>query len=252
MTSDEYIQSVLQKYNVQTGPGTPAYQARQGLNPLIEQWARDQLLEVKLSGSYVKGTAVRGRADVDLLISLDSNCSDTIEEIYNSLVIQVRNAGYTPRRQDVSIGLTYLGTEVDLVPAKKHSGNTNDHSLWRDRAKTWIKTNVDDHIRIVTKSNRIDEIKALKIWRQLHDLEFPSIYLELTTIEAVKGKPIGQVASNVYSAFQYLANSFMYARIVDPANTNNFISDTLSIMEKAQIVSQARSSLGKELNEIIW
>jgi hypothetical protein len=253
VTADEYVRWVLSKYKVSTGPASPAYLARQALAPTIRTWAGINLLEIKYSGSYAKGTAVRGRTDVDLLISLSSDTPDTLRDIYNSLYQYIQRCGFSARRQDVSIGITYDSVNVDLVPARKHPGHTNDHSLYRRRGDTWTQTNVDQHISLVFNSGRTEEIRAVKIWRQLHAVDFPSIYLELTILHALYGKHSGQPATNTLAVLQYLRDSFSTARVVDPANSNNVISNELFDPGKLAVASAARTSLTKtRWEEIIW
>jgi hypothetical protein len=221
--------------------------------PVTKSWAGDYFVEVKYSGSYAKGTAVRGRTDVDLFISLASDTPHTLRDIYDNLFQYVQRCGYNPRRQDVSIGITYGVMKVDLVPARKHSGHTNDHSLYRRRGDTWTQTNVDTHINLVRNSGRTEEIRALKIWRQLHGVDFPSIYLELSVLDALYRRHTGQPAANTLSALEYLCDRFVAARVVDPANTNNVISDELSYSGKLAVASAARTSLTKtKWEEIIW
>ena len=41
-------------------------------------------------------------------------------------------------------------------------------------------------------------------------------------------------------------------RVVDPANTNNILSDDLTSSEKQRIVQQARADLNKNWNQVIW
>ena len=252
MTSDDYVRQVLTKYQVSTGPYSQAVQTFNALTPMIKEWASTQLVEVKPSGSYAKGTAIRGKTDVDMFISLAPNTTQTLKELYNMLLKRVREKGYNPRAQNVSIGITHNGINVDLVPAKKHQGYTSDHSLYRRKADTWTQTNVDTHIKLVSQSGRTEEIRAIKIWRQLHNIEFTSFYLELTVIEALKGRYTGQPAANVLAVLDYLSNGLVN-RVIDPANSNNVISEDLTISEKISVRSQAKTSRAKQSwGEIIW
>ena len=131
---------------------------------------------------------------------------------------------------------------MDLVPAKHQGGNSDDHSLYRRRADTWTQTNVTKHIAIVTSGGRISETRVLKLWRNQKQLDFPSFYLELTTIAALSGAR-GTLSQNVWKAFEYLRDRFPNARVVDPANTNNIISDDLSAADKAKISAAAKQAL---------
>jgi hypothetical protein len=196
---------------------------------------------------------VRGRTDVDLFISLDSTTPNSLRDIYDHLFQHIQHYGLSPRRQDVSIGITYGDVKVDLVPGRKHPGHTNDHSLYRRRADTWTQTNVDSHINLVANSGRTEEIRAIKIWRQLHGVDFPSIYLELTVLDALYRRHTGECAANTLSALEYLRDQFVGARVIDPANSNNVISDEISYSGKLEVASVARTSLTKaRWEDIIW
>src|SRR4029077_3229366 len=126
----------------------------------------------------------------------------------------------------------------DLVPAKHQGGNSEYHSLYRRRADTWAQTNVMTHIATVSGSARLSEIRVLKLWRDQKRLDLPSFYLELTVIEALSGAR-SSLSQNVWRALEYLRDRFPNARVVDPANTNNVISDDLTVSDKAKIASAA-------------
>jgi len=255
LTGDEYVRNVLSKYAVSAGQGSLAYNAANQVYPIIQKWAGTQLLEASFSGSYAKGTSVRGVTDVDLFISLKSDTSNTLKEIFDSLYSAVVSAGYSSaKKQHVSIHCKHGGIDVDLVPGVKQSGNTDDHWLYVNRAgKERIQTNIVKHINIVKGSSRFEEIKAIKIWRLLHSIDICSFYLELAVIEALKGYKIGNVASNVLRALKYLGSDFVDACFVDPANTNNVISDELSLEEKRAVAAKAKQSRAQQHWEnIIW
>ncbi|MFC5700146.1 hypothetical protein ACFPVX_02520 [Cohnella faecalis] len=252
--SDAYVLSVANKYrinsvidpNIQTKVINP-------LNRIIIQWAGSCLNNVYLSGSRLKGTAITLSSDFDLFISLKSDTDNTLKEIYESLSFSLEQAGLETRRQNVSLGINVGGNQVDLVPAKKRSGNTNYHSLYISKRNTWTQTNVVEHANIVRVSGRSTEIVLLKIWRKLHGLSFPSIYLELTVIKALKGVSRNDPANNFWILLQYLRDEFVDLIIIDPCNSANIISDDLYKYEKEAIRKQARDSLSQKYwKDIIW
>jgi hypothetical protein len=253
MTEDEYLLSVVQKYKVEDGidSSTQLYV----INPLvsfIKGWAGEYLNAIYLSGSRAKGTAIILSSDIDLFISLKSDTSGTLEDIYNALYDEVTKQGVTARKQNVSIGIDYQGHSIDLVPAKKRLGNTNFHSLYRNRAGTWTQTNVATHINLVKDSGRITEIVALKIWRKLHGLEFPSIYLELTVLKALAYKNKNQPAKNFCTVLEYLRDEFVDKVVIDPSNSNNTISDDIYKYEKQAIASKAKENINQYWENVIW
>ena len=223
------------------------------IKSVLTEWAGTQLSSLKQSGSSAKGTAVHGIADFDIFISLKSDTTQTLKELYNLLDTFVASKGYTTKRQNVSLGIVSNELDIDLVPGKIQSGYQNYHSIYSSKKDTWMQTNIDLHINNVVNSKRQDEIILTKIWRKIHNLEFPSIYLELSLLEAIKNRAYGEIGNNFRAVLSYLKDDFVDANIFDPANTNNNVSDMLSKYEKQQIAAKAQSSLNEPYwEQIIW
>ncbi len=233
----------------------PPYVALAHFNPLISQWAGGHLLETKLSGSHAKGTAVKICADVDIFISLSSNLGNSLADIYQNLFnFFDSRSGYKPRKQNVSIRVN-LGSSgtIDLVPGKRHPDYSNYHSLHVRRHQTWMQTNVDEHIRVVKSANLADVIKLTKIWRERHQLNFPSLYLELAVIRALENNRVGDITDHFIRVLVWLGQNITSARFVDPANTNNVISDDLTISEKAAIERKAiEFQRASNWGQVVW
>lgn len=254
MGPDQYIMSVFRKYHIQKDMDLlTKWFVIDPLQEAIKQWAGTCLNGLEFSGSRAKGTATTLSSDFDLFISLKHDTDNTLKEIYESLYSFLVQKGYKARKQNVSIGVRYWETDVDLVPAKKRAGNTNDHSLYISKRDTWTQTNVIEHINKVKNSGRIIEIVLLKVWRKLHGLDFPSIYLELTVIEALKGKSKSDPANNFLSLLDYLRDEFVDKNVIDPANSNNIISDDLYKYEREAIRKKAIESRSQRYwGNIIW
>jgi Nucleotidyltransferase domain len=251
MSADTYLQTILTREAVNTAATSPVRGVQTTLQPLLNEWAGNQLRTVHPSGSFAKGTANRSGTDIDLFVSLKSDTTDTLKEIYSKLFNRLKEKGYTPKQQNVSINIRVGAYDVDLVPAKHQGGNSEDHSLYRRRADTWTQTNVAKHVATVVNAGRSSEIRTLKLWRNQKQLDFPSFYLELTAIVALSSAP-ATLSQKVWSAFEYLRDRFPNGRIVDPANTNNIISDDLSTADKAKIAAAAGRALqAKDWNEIV-
>ena len=253
MTENQYILSAIKKHALDSTRSSSALRAALRLHPMIRRWAGSYLLKIVPTGSFAKRTAIKGTTDIDLFISLSSKTPFTLVEIYGSLSDYLKKIGYPVREQNVSIGIDSNNFKIDLVPAKKQAGSLWDHSIYRRKAKTWIKTNVNRHIVLVRNSSRLNEIRAMKVWRNLHNLEFPSFYLELSVINALKGCMPFRLASNIIRVLGYLSDDFVDARIEDPANSNNVVSDDLTREERLEVAKAAYSSLEERFwEQIIW
>ena len=247
MTADEYLWNILSAQAIDNGTNSPAFQAAQALYPIIRQWAGNALVSIEPSGSYAKGTANRNGTDIDLFISISENCTSTLKEIYDGLLKQMSDAGFSPRAQNVSINIRIKSAggvqyDVDLVPAKRQGAYDQDHSLWVSRSGTWKKTNIQTHIWTVQKAGRQAETRIIKLWRRQKQLEFPSFVIELAVIAALQSKN-GGLASNVIDVFRWLQDNIMTATLIDPANTNNTVSDTMTVAEKTAVKNAAAAAL---------
>lgn len=253
MTADQYVETILAKYAVPRGPTSPAEQLGATVAGPLRNWAGQQLNALEYSGSYAKETGVRGISDVDVFISLKSDTRQTLKELYEMVMTLAQNNAWSPRRQNVSVGVTVNGARGDLVPGKVQAGYQNYHSLYLRKRDSWTQTNVALHVNSVRNSGRLKEIRALKIWRMLHKLDFPSLYLELFAIDALSGHSRSALADNVLQVLRTIGSSLASTRTVDPANTNNVLSDDLTLAEKQYVAAQAAQSAREQSwGSIIW
>ncbi len=253
MTPDQYVEAVLGKYAVPRGPTSPAELFGATVAGPLRTWAGQQLVGLEYSGSYAKETGVRGISDVDVFISLESDTDGTLKEIYEKLVSLANNSGWLPRRQNVSVGVTANGTRGDLVPGRIQADHRNYHSLYLRKRESWTQTNVALHVDTVRNSGRTKEIRAVKIWRMLHGLDFPSLYLELFTLDALSGRSRSALSENVLHVLRTVGSTLTSRRIMDPSNTNNVLSDDLTQAEKQRVAARATQSAREQhWDKIIW
>jgi predicted nucleotidyltransferase len=242
MSPDAYLRSILMREAVDTGYTSPVRSVIGSLRPDIVQWSGKYLVDLSPSGSFAKGTANKSGTDIDVFVSLAHDTPETLKDIYTKLLQRMAELGYKPKAQNVSINITVHGYDVDLVPAKRQDFYSHDHSLYRRKADTWTKTNVATHISYVSQSGRVSEARLIKLWRNQKGLDFPSFYLELAVINALAGT-YGTLAQNVLTVLRYLRDTFPAARIIDPANTNNIISEDLTAAEKGRVKAAAERAL---------
>lgn len=248
-----YIDGVISRHAPrQIGPGSLT-----AVEQTLRSWAGPYLLELKAAGSFAKGTAVAGSSDIDIFVSLSQGClsggTPTLALVYSSLTSALTNAGHQVRLQNVSQRIQVSGFNIDVVPGVKQAGNTTDHSLYKRKSGTWRQTNIDTHINTIASSGRISEIRAIKIWRNLRSIDISSFYLELVVLRALSGRVTGNTAENVWEVLRFLAEDFETASILDPANTNNVISEELTAAEKTRIASLAfQSRTQPNWSTVIW
>lgn len=255
-----YLLQILQKY--QARDLTLQSASILQLQNSLQTWVSSCYIEILKSGSRAKGTAISLASDVDYLVSLKSNCNENtggLKSIYDYLFNKLDSTYKNVRKQNVSVRINLNGLEIDITPARKQAGNTNDHWLYLSKLDTRKQTNIQKHIYDISSSGRTNEIKLIKIWRELNKLEFPSIYLEYLIVDKIllnKPKNEQDLVNNVWFILNEFAGDIynpLYKRIVDPANSANILSDLLNQTEKGRIIYEAKKATQMaNWNQIIW
>jgi hypothetical protein len=254
ITTEQYAASIVEKYRVIPDANSASHRAADDVIPVVKGWGREHVLGITLSGAYAKNTAVTLSSHVDLLITLSPVPGMEMKNVFWSLFEYLSDRDLHPHTHDVSIRLQAKGLNVDLIPARREkSGNAVCNLLFNKRTGKTVRTDVARHIHLAANSGRQQEICALKIWRERMNLDFPSLYLELTVMRALEGERFGQVADNVLSVFRYVAGKFEQAVVRDPANAENIVSNDLKESEKKAIAKAARDALYDEIwKKILW
>ncbi len=216
LQADEYLRGLLASEAVDVSTTSPVRNVLAELMPLIRN---------------------------DFFLSIAPSVREPLHALHEALFAALRDSGYAPRRQNVSLNIRLNGHSVDLVSGHRQNLMTEDHSLYVRKHRTWIMTNVTHHIAHVRAAKRQDEIRILKLWRNQHSLDFPSFYLELVVIRVLAVRHSPYLSANVNAVFEYLRDAFAHARFVDPANGNNVLSDSLTNEEKHTIAAAARMAL---------
>lgn len=248
--TDEHLREVLARHRVDTGLFSPVRGVQPLIEPVIQTWGGPFIVDIRTSGSFAKGTAVHGGTDIDLFVSLTSTLTDTLQRISDTLFNAFLQAGYAPRRQNVSTGLTVNGWKVDVTPARRQDQYGNYHSLWSTKTGSWLQTNISEHIRVVSNSGRLDEIRLIKIWRNHFGIDWQSFYLELFVLDALRGARVGNVQENIVTVFRAITTSLANKRLVDPANTNNVVSNVLTADAKGAVIKSAQVALESPWNVV--
>lgn len=254
-----YLLQIIQKYQARN----ITCNVETELKIYIHNWCQKCDPEIFISGSRSKQTAISLASDYDYFVSLSSGCNVNqkgIEAISDALHEHLKKKHpYNIRRQNVSTRIEISGLNIDITAGTKISSYQNYHWLYCSKDNSRKQTNAKIHIDDISKSGRTNEIKLLKIWRELNKLEFPSIYLEYLVINNVllnKSKDIANLGNNVWYALNELAKDYgnpLYAGVVDPANSNNILSDLLNQTEKNKIISAAKiASCQSNWNQIVW
>ena len=273
MSNDEFLMEVINSYKQSVLFSGDEDRAFDELKYVVNSWYNELrkknskayfiTMEIKRSGSREKGTAIKGKSDMDMFVSIsDTNGYFMLRELYGDLYDYLQKDGLKVRKQNVSIGVVFKGYDIDVVPARKVNSSSyvkqairyNDHYLWSNKKDNRMLTNIQKHIDLVRESGIQNIIILLKIWKYQKQIDFPSIYLEIILIDAFeKYNDFGKTFENkVLYAFDYIYKNIIDKKVVDPSNSTNIISDTLSLAEKQRIKQKTKEAIdAKYWSEVV-
>ena len=205
------------------------------------------------AGSYGKKTMIRARYDLDIVVYWPHSAPYTIQDIYCGVGEVLQKHWSIVNSKTVSWELPFDGGfHIDVVPGRALDDEYYEANLYRTDTETTLKTSLKKHIETVRTSGRIPVIRLVKLWRERKQVPFQkSFLLELMTIEGCKGKTAGDYHGQFFAALTHIRNSIMSCTILDPANSNNLLSDDLSLGVRKKIKDAADQAItAKNWNDI--
>ena len=199
-----------------------------------------------INGSLVKGTSIQN-SDIDIQLKFNKD-ADCIENIRNNVEDYLNERFYDRnllkvRSQNHSIGLVFdlKGEEkrIDVVPLREIENGKGDTYLYSTRHNSIKKTNAQKQIsklKFTEKQKQI--IKLLKGWKIDNDLFFPSVFIEHIVKRTFFSNSVPRgIDKALLFTIEFIANNITHIRIIDPANTNNIISECMTNTEKNDLQS---------------
>ncbi|MDL2242455.1 hypothetical protein LJC25_01865, partial [Bacteroidales bacterium OttesenSCG-928-K03] len=217
------------------------------------------------SGSYAKHTAINTKFDIDICQPFRFDSFNSLEEMADSVYDFFLNEYddddllyFNVKKQRVSTGLTFYmdGQEIkmDVVPGRELSEGdyfqTSKLNLYvrakQNTPATYTQTNIKKHIEYISgKEQERNIIRLLKIWKNNKNKDIKSFFIELITIRAFENA--NQIPTSLWEqlkmVLEFIRDNIETIRLVDPANSNNVVSDTLSDIEKENLSNEMKNML---------
>jgi predicted nucleotidyltransferase len=223
--------------------------AEQVKTKLHSKFKNELVIYPNFSGSVAKGTSIYG-SDIDIQLQFKRNFG-SIAEVYYTVSDFIFDEFKDEKLESVRVQKHSIGMEfkikdeikrIDIVPTRQIGNSNNDTCLFVNKTgffekPTYKKTNSSKQLSALSFNNREKRIvRLLKVWKTENNLKIKSIYIEWLVKKALEYKPISNNIDKALSdVVNFIASNIEYLRIVDSANTNNIISNTLTIGEKGEI-----------------
>lgn len=252
VSASEYLHEILRREAIDRTPASALARIEGKIVALCQAWGSRHIVDVTPGGGFEKSMANRGGISIDYVVWIHAQSERRIPEIYESMYSAFQRLGLAPIRRDVTIALNVGNMIVDLLPAKRLSMISDIHEIYSARRVAAITTNLHQHVLDSHDAGRQDEVRILKLWRDQNGLDFPSYYLELATQAALRRRPAGALADNVWTALGFFERLLVPRALLDPANAANIVSDELSGAQKRSIALAATAARsGRPWSEIV-
>lgn len=269
---NQHLKCVLKSHNIENNESLmTAYRSkRNDVREDLKEKYKDKIYRIIHSGSYKKKTAVNIKFDMDIVIPFKKN-ADTLENLYNELYTYF-DTDYRKRdttllsvkKQKVAIGLEFLVDghvlDLDIVPGREIDdyekyGDLNlyvNEQMGSIKKATYLKTNIQKQIdHIQDNSTARNSIKNMKVWKRTNNGQAKSFVLELASIKALENyKGETDEWSKLKCVLEYVRDNIKTARLVDPGNSNNVVSDAMEDYQKDSLADSMKWMLDNiEKNE---
>ena len=248
-----YLNSLLEKYRITDSMKHNISGKRQLIENRLKSVYGSRIETIMYSGSYGKNTAVSLDYDLDLIVYFKHDSFLSLSAMYQSVYNTLYNSNFgTVRKQKVSIGIDLGSFHIDIVPARLVNGSgSRDGNLYNTTNGSSIKTNIQTHIEYVTKAKCKPVIRIMKLWKKEHNLPIKSFALEIITIKALDTQLDGDLYTQYRQVMAYIISNIEAMRLIDPANSNNDLGDSMSWADRATIKYQATTAFTSDVKRII-
>lgn len=223
--------------------------AEQVKTKLQLKFNNDLAITPKFHGSIARGTSIYG-SDIDIQLEFKKDFG-TLADVYYSVSDFIFDEFKDAKLEDVreqkhSIGMEFKIKDeikrIDIVPTRQTQNRNSDTCLFVNKTgffekPTYKKTNSAKQLSSLAFNYREKRIvRLLKVWKSENNLKIKSIHLEWLAKKAFEQKLISNNIEKALSEVVYfIASNIENLRIVDAANSNNIISNTLTVEEKGTI-----------------
>jgi hypothetical protein len=239
MTTSQYLSAILAQQNLSTSELEALRRIRQeieGQSAVLQGSPR-----FYYGGSFGKRTMIKARYDLDLVMYWPHTANYSIKGIYDAVGNVLKKRWKFVNCKTVAWELPFEGGfHIDVVPGRALDWQYYEANLHRTDRGTTLKTSLKKHIDTVRTSGRADAMRLMKLWSVRKQVPFKKTFLlELMTIEGCKWKQTNDLGGQVIGALTYVRDNILTCNVLDPANSNNSLSDDLDANVRAAIYHRA-------------
>jgi hypothetical protein len=207
---------------------------------------------IKYAGSREKGTMISDRYDLDIVCYFPSTDTRSLKEIRDDVAKHLAKRYLTRPKASAERILDLKGKSapvdfhIDVVPGRfiENSKDVFLHVAYGDRER--MQTNLKMHIDYIVNSGCVPIIRLAKLWAFRNNLTIKTFVLELFVVETLSGScNKGNLEEGFREVIESFKDDFTTTQLIDPANTNNIVSQATEESDKTTIEQMAVATFNK-------
>ncbi len=227
---------------------------------LRQEFGEDPI--IKYAGSREKGTMIRDCYDLDIVCYFPNSDERTLKEIRDDVATHLseeyllKAKSSAERILDMKGATTPSTYHIDVVPGR-FIKDTNDvfiHLAAADKER--LQTNLKTHIDFISNSGCVPVIRLVKLWALRNNIQLKTFILELFVVTILADSSTkSDVQQSFLDVLEGFKDKFETIQLIDPANTNNIVSKSLTDSEKtaiSKIAEEAFDALSDEDDVKAW
>lgn len=214
------------------------------------------ILEAFSAGSIPKYTALRGHADLDVIVALHygKHVKDKLPSVVLQTVGDALGAYRTGARTNGQAVTLYYDTwpNVDIVPVSRVTDNNDTvthYEVPNSRTETWIPSRPKDHAALIEEASkkcghnfrRI--IKMVKEWNRVHGDYLTGYHIEVLALKAFSSD-LDDLPWQILMFFDH-AQKLVKERLWHQVS---YVDDYLSVSSRAEAVKRLETAYTKSLS----
>ncbi len=253
MTNDDYLREILDGQELTENQKSNL----RGLRDKIEGQLRSGIKgtpKAYYGGSYAKNTMIKASYDLDIVLYWPSDSPYSLRSLYSAAEGVLNRNWRTVKKKKVGLELPFEGDfHIDVIPGKFSSKDENYVYLYNSKTEGKFQTSIYVQVDYIKKSNRQDIIRLMKLWKKRKNVPIKTFILEICVIEGCKGIDRSKLESQLMATFKYIRDNIQTTRMLDPANSNNIISNDLSKETKNRIRNLVVQAIdAKSWNQVFY
>ena len=246
MSNHDYLKQLLASQDLTTDQIATLQLCREAIEGQVAQLNGSP--RFYYAGSYGKKTMIADSFDLDVVAYWPVGCPSTLKDIFEAVgpVLQQKWKSASPKTVAWTISFQG-GFHIDVVPGRALDHAYKEANLYRSDKDCSMKTSIKVHIDTVKSSGRHDAIRLMKLWRVRNGVPWKkTLPLELMTIEALRGTSTTDLEQQLLKVFAHVRDTIERVLIVDPANSNNIVSDELGDGDRNAIRAAVQNAIAAQ------